>query len=147
MYYLAYGSNMLKAQMKNRCPHVKAVGIGMLKDYMLVFRTHATIEKSKGSKVPFVIWDISESDEHRLDRYEGFPKYYIKENFDVTMTNLEGKKPKKITAMAYVMVKGQEKAAPSMSYYGIISEGYRDFGFDEMSLLEAMADCLIRRKS
>ena len=145
MYYLAYGSNLSKTQMSQRCPDAEAVGKGMLKNYALVFRTHATIEKSKGSKVPVVIWKISERDEHNLDRYEGFPKYYVKKNLDVTMTNFEGKKPKKITAMAYVMTKGPEKAAPSMSYYGIISEGYRDFEFDEMPLLEAMADCLQRR--
>ncbi len=142
MYYLAYGSNLSVKQMAARCPEAKIIGKAMLKDYRLVFRTHANVEKCKGSKVPVIIWDISETDEKSLDRYEGYPRYYTKKFVEVRMTNLEGKKPKKISAMVYVMNNKQKKAPPSWDYYGIIAEGYHNFGFDDTFLLEALAEVI-----
>lgn len=142
MYYLAYGSNLSKTQMARRCPDAKIAGKAMLKDYRLVFRTHATVEKHKGAKTPVLVWDISEKDEKRLDRYEGFPNYYIKQEMEVRMTSLDGRKPKKIKAMIYIMVKGPEKAAPTWDYYNTIAEGYSDFNFDISYLLEAVADAV-----
>ena len=142
MYYLAYGSNLSVAQMAHRCPDAKVVGKAMLKGYRLVFRTYATIEKHKGSKTPVLVWDISEQDEKRLDRYEGYPQSYIKEELEVRMTDLDGKKPMKIKARAYVMTKGRVKATPSWDYYNIIAEGYHKFGFDFAPLLEALSEAV-----
>ena len=142
MYYLAYGSNLSVAQMAKRCPDAKVAGKALLKDYHLVFRTHATIEKHKGSRTPMLVWEISEKDEKKLDKYEGFPKYYFKKNFEVRMTDLDGKKAKNITAMAYVMTKGPEKMHPSWDYYSTIAEGYNRFNFDIEYLLEALADVI-----
>ena len=140
MYYLAYGSNLSVKQMSVRCPHAKIIGKAVLKDYRLVFRTHANIEKHKGSKVPVIVWDISEKDEKRLDRYEGYPKSYDKKTVEVRMTTLENKKPKKIQAMIYVMTKGKEKSPPTWDYFNTIAEGYFNFGFNDSLLLEALAE-------
>ena len=142
MLYAAYGSNLSIKQMTKRCPDAKIVGKGIIKDYILVFRTQATIEKHKGAKVPVLVWDISKKDECSLDRYEGFPTYYTKELIDVRMTNLDGKKPKKIQSIAYIMNEGPKKASPTWSYYDAIAEGYYTFGFDINGLLEAVADAV-----
>lgn len=142
MYYLAYGSNLSEKQMAKRCPDAKIVGKTMLKDYQLVFRTHANVEKHKGAKVPALIWDISEKDEKRLDRYEGYPKYYIKKSADVRMTDLNGKKTKKISAMLYVMNGKPDKARPTWDYYNTIAEGYHRFGFDGIFLLQALEEVI-----
>lgn len=117
MYYLAYGSNLSRNQMAIRCPDAKVVGKAMLENYKLVFRTHANVERHSGSKVPVIVWDISDADEHSLDRYEGYPRYYIKKYMKVKMTDLEGKKPKKISAMIYIMTNGREKFAPHVELF------------------------------
>lgn len=142
MYYIAYGSNLSEKQMAKRCPDAELVGKGLLKGYKLVFRTHANIEKRKGSSVPVLVWDISEKDEQKLDQYEGFPTYYIKENLELRMTDMDGKKPKKITAMVYIMTKKCARNVPSLEYFGIISEAYKKYGFDEEILLDAMAEVI-----
>ena len=52
-------------------------------DYELLFKgsktgSYLTIEKKEGSTVPVVIWEVTESDEKSLDRYEGYPIFYYK---------------------------------------------------------------------
>ena len=130
-YYIAYGSNLSTDQMHYRCPDAKIAGQAVLKDWKLVFRTHATIEPCPGSEVPVLVWAISDADEKRLDRYEGFPKYYIKQNLDIAMAGLNGKGAKKIKAMVYIMTEGKPIETPYPDYLYTIIGGYRKFGFDE----------------
>lgn len=130
MIYIAYGSNMNTLQMRFRCPKAKVLGTAMLKDYKLVFRGNArgcgvaNIERKKGSNVPVVLWHITRDCENALDIYEGFPHLYIKKFIDV---EFEGKK---IKAMAYVMTKGHVLCEPNPSYFYIIYQAYKRFGFD-----------------
>ena len=54
--YIAYGSNLNRAQMALRCPDAKVVGTGEIKDYELLFRGNrngavATVEPKKGRLV------------------------------------------------------------------------------------------------
>ncbi len=84
MLYVAYGSNMNLEQMAFRCPDSKVVGNGKLYGWDLVFNIHADIVKANKSKsVPVVVWEIADKDWITLDRYEGFPSYYVKEVVDV----------------------------------------------------------------
>ena len=89
-YYIAYGSNLSIEQMKVRTPDAVIVGTGLLKDWRLLFRQFATIKKCKGYSVPVLIWKISPQDEKNLDRYEGYPKFYIKRNLKIDVTCLDG---------------------------------------------------------
>ncbi len=140
-YYIAYGSNLSVEQMAHRCPDAKVAGMAAIKDWKLVFRTHATIEPAKGRVVPVLIWEISEKDERNLDCYEGYPSYYRKEDLTVTMTDLEGRNPQEVTAMAYLMNDGRPIRRPWQSYYDVLAEGYHRFGFNpyqlELALKEA----------
>jgi gamma-glutamylcyclotransferase (GGCT)/AIG2-like uncharacterized protein YtfP len=127
--YLAYGSNLNLEQMAHRCPTAKVVGKAEINNMQLLFRgphdgAVATIEPRKGSAVPVLIWEITPEDEEALDRYEGFPFLYRKENFKVS---LDGKK---VSAMAYVMNEGRPLGTPRCHYYSIILEGYKVAGFD-----------------
>ncbi len=81
--YIAYGSNINLEQMAFRCPNSKVVGTRMNPDYELEFRGVATIVPKKGAAVPVLLWEIDQRDELRLDRYEGFPRMYRKELFEV----------------------------------------------------------------
>lgn len=77
-YYIAYGSNLSVEQMKHRTPEAKIIGVGILEGWQLLFRYHATVERNPKKNTPVLVWEISEQDEKNLDRYEGFPQYYIK---------------------------------------------------------------------
>lgn len=140
-YYIAYGSNLSVEQMAHRCPDAKVAGMAAIKDWKLVFRTHATIEPAKGRVVPVLIWEISEKDERNLDLYEGYPSYYYKQDMTVTMTDLDGKNPQEIVAMVYIMSDGRPLQEPWKGYLDTLAEGYRRFRFNpyqlELALKEA----------
>ena len=80
MKYIAYGSNMVAEQMAFRCPNARLIGMGWLPNHRLEFYLHATVERSRarGAQVPVAVWEIDETDERSLDRYEGYPSYYTK---------------------------------------------------------------------
>ena len=83
--YVAYGSNLNKEQMRHRCPDAKPVYTGYLENWELIYRgsktgAYATIRRKKGYRVPVAVWNISETDERNLDIYEGYPRFYYKQN-------------------------------------------------------------------
>ncbi|MBR6029234.1 MAG: gamma-glutamylcyclotransferase [Clostridia bacterium] len=128
-YYLAYGSNLNRKQMKSRCPDAVPVGSCVVNDYELVFRGVATIEPKPGASVQCGVWKISKADEVSLDRYEGYPRLYVKQDFRVTVNG------KTVRAMAYVMTDGIRRLSPpSTGYLLTIAEGYDDFGLDDKPL-------------
>ena len=100
-YYLAYGSNLNVAQMRWRCPDARALGTATIEDYRLLFKgsktgSYLTIEAQEGAQVPVAVWEVSEEDEKRLDRYEGFPTFYYKKELELTFTGIKtGKKRKR----------------------------------------------------
>ena len=138
--YLAYGSNLSVEQMERRCPDAKPIGKAILPEWKLVFKIHATIEPCKGSKVPVLVWKISDRDEQNLDRYEGYPSYYIKQDVELMMTDLRGRNPRPVTAMVYIMADGHRVRMPMKGYVDILVEGYERFGFDEDILREALRE-------
>ena len=140
-YYIAYGSNLNKEQMMTRCPHARVVGTAEIKDYRLLFKgshsgAYLTIEKTKGYSVPVGIWEVDESDERNLDRYEGFPVFYYKENMKLPVTDENGNTEEK-DCFVYIMHEDRKLGLPSPYYEAICARGYEAFGFDLESLLEA----------
>ena len=76
MLYFAYGSNLHHFQMKRRCKDSKFLKKINLKNFKLTFRSKyraADIEPKKNSLVPGGLFDISKSDEKKLDIYEDYP--------------------------------------------------------------------------
>lgn len=142
-YYLAYGSNLNKAQMAFRCPDAVPVGKCFLNNFELVFRRGVlTIEPSPGARVPVGIWKISDADEKSLDRYEGFPRLYRKEFFPVILNGYRDDGEKAVEekvgeCMAYIMNPGHVIEQPSLAYMRTVQQGYKDFGFDASPLLKA----------
>ena len=81
MLYFAYGSNLHHIQMKRRCKDSIFLKKIDLKDFRLTFRSKyraADIEPKKNSIVPGGLFEISKSDEKKLDVYEDFPILYKK---------------------------------------------------------------------
>jgi hypothetical protein len=136
MKYIAYGSNMSVEQMETRCPDARLIGTGHIEGARLEFYVHATVERSqiKGgrssapirstapARVPVAVWEISKRDEQRLDRYEGVPVYYVKEEWPVTMAD-----GTVITGMIYRML-AKRPGAPTADYYNGIRAAYEDLG-------------------
>ena len=130
--YLAYGSNINLEQMARRCPNSKVIGTAMIPDYELEFRGVATIVPKKGAQVPVLMWEIDQQDEINLNHYEGFPRHYRKEIFEMEVNG------KMREGMAYLMnYKGI--APPTAQYYNGIKKGYEDNGMDMKYLHDALA--------
>ena len=131
-YYLAYGSNLNIEQMARRCPDARPVGRTEIRDYELAFRRgYLTIEPKEGASVPVGIWEISDDDEKKLDRYEGYPKFYRKEYFDVPYYD------RTTSCLAYVMQDGHPLQVPSDYYFYTVMRWYRDFGLGTHPLISA----------
>lgn len=127
--YVAYGSNINLDQMAFRCPNSEVVGTAMLQGYELQFKRVATIEKSSDAQTPVLIWKLPKEDENILDRYEGFPSLYRKEQVSLEVDGQEQK------AMVYIMNGNRPLVEPSMGYYECIHQGYIENGMD-LSYLE-----------
>ena len=131
MYYFAYGSNLSKKQMREWCPESKPRLIAILPNYKLVFTDWsrqwrggvATIKRFGGEKVLGAIYEITESDLRRLDKYEGYPQSYGRINVIVFDDNNQP-----IKAMTYAKAGQLKEAPPSKEYLTIIQQGYRDWG-------------------
>ena len=80
----------------------------------------ADIEPKKNSIVPGGLFEISKSDEKKLDLYEDFPILYKKFYFEYY-----GKK-----VMTYTMVKKTPFRYPTERYLNVVKRGYRDCGLD-----------------
>ncbi len=137
--YVAYGSNLNIRQMKYRCPTAKLYGTGVIDNYELQFKgqphgAFATIAPKDGSSVPIAVWEIQARDEMSLDRYEGYPSHYFKQNVPV---HLDGEE---VNAMVYIMNLKMGFGLPSPHYYQTVYEGYNDCGLNTDVLNKALAD-------
>ena len=137
--YVAYGRNLNILQMKQRCPTAKLCGTGTVENYQLQFKgrpqsAFATISPKEGSSVPVAVWELQPRDERALDRYEGYPSHYFKQ--DIPM-QLDGKE---VVGMAYIMDLEMDHGLPSLAYYQTVQEGYEDCGLDVSVLERAVLD-------
>jgi gamma-glutamylcyclotransferase (GGCT)/AIG2-like uncharacterized protein YtfP len=133
MLYFAYGSNLNHFQMKRRCKDSIFLKKINLKHFRLTFRSKyraADIEQKKNSFVPGGLFEISKSDEKKLDVYEDFPNLYRKHYF-----YYYGKK-----IMTYIMVKKSPFKFPTERYLNIVKKGYQDCKLDNKVLLKALKD-------
>lgn len=131
IYYFAYGSNLNKKQMLERCPDSQPKFTATLPNYKLVFVGWsrkwrggvASIRPFRGERVPGAIYEVSESDLRRLDRYEGYPADY--DRIKVTVFDEDGNA---VEAVTYIKPKPAEETAPSKEYLALVRQGYRDWG-------------------
>ena len=131
MLYFAYGSNLHHFQMKRRCKDSVFIKKINLNDFRLTFRSKyraADIEPSKNSFVPGGLFEISKSDEKKLDVYEDFPNLYKKFYFYHC-----GKK-----VMTYAMVKKTPFRFPTERYLNVVKRGYLDCELDQKFLKKAL---------
>ena len=141
MKYIAYGSNMSQEQMAFRCPNARLIGTGYLPNHQLEFYLHATVERKREASpgVPVAVWEIDAEDEKRLDRYEGFPTYYIKHQATVHMDD-----GSRIKGMLYLMNTFHGNL-PAQSYYNGIRDAYEALGLGS-EINRVLMRALVRAK-
>ena len=131
MLYFAYGSNLHHSQMKRRCKDSIFLKKINLKDFRLTFRNmYADIEFKKNLNVAGALFEISRSDEKKLDMYEDYPIVYKKYFF-----TYYGKK-----VMTYTMTQKTKFTFPSERYLKIIKKGYTDCDLDNKYLNKALKE-------
>ena len=142
-YYIAYGSNLNVQQMQMRCPHAKVVGTATLEGWELLFKgsktgSYLTIEECEDGTVPVAVWEVAESDEAALDRYEGFPVFYYKKELHLRCKSIRSGRTKAVTAFVYIMDETKALGRPTDYYLRVCWEGYEQFGFDPAILMQAV---------
>ena len=131
MLYFAYGSNLNHFQMKRRCKDSVFLKKINLNNFRLTFRSKyraADIEPKKNFKVVGGLFEISKSDEKKLDIYEDFPILYKKYYFYHYS--------KKV--MTYTMAKKTPFTYPTERYLNIVIKGYKDCKLDKNYLIKAL---------
>ena len=142
-YYLAYGSNLNMYQMLVRCPGARRRGWGKIPDYELLYKgsktgSYLTIEPREGAYVPVGVFTVTPEDEKKLDRYEGFPRFYYKKEMKIRVWDQVLEKHRMVDAFVYIMHEDRPFGVPSDYYVDVCREGYAAFGFDQGKLTEAL---------
>lgn len=122
----AYGSNMDLAQMSERCPEARFLGRALLWGWRFRITRHgyATVVPEPGSVVHGVLWELTLTDEARLDAYEGIAEgLYSKLN--LATEKVAGRM---ITAMVYTM-NDEEPGEPMPGYLEDVIAAAKGHGF------------------
>ncbi len=129
MLYAGYGSNLNRAQMKERCPRAEPLTANFLNNWELCFKGVADISPVEGASVNVGVYIITKECEDSLDFYEDYPRLYRKE-----FIYLDGYNEPILT---YVMNLGYGFGPPSTFYFKAIEEGYKNWNMEIKDLLKA----------
>ncbi|KAK0260276.1 hypothetical protein LTR91_012122 [Friedmanniomyces endolithicus] len=159
--YFAYGSNLWKHQMAQRCPTSAYSGIARLKSYRWIIyeRGYANIietnhKQSESSAYADEVWglvfSLQPSDVRKLDINEGVPFAYEKENLTVDFWQAhDGKppnpdeKPKQVEMLVYINRRMTTPSKPKKEYIYRMNQGIKDALKEGMPL--AYVDAVMRK--
>lgn len=130
--YFAYGSNLHRGQMQERCPGSVALRPFVLEGWRLVFRVWADVVPSPGDHVVGALYLVTEADVQALDRYEVVPDEY----FQHVERDAEGRE-----AFFFYRMQQAPFHPPEDWYLEVIRQGLRDWGHGEESLHRALLHC------
>lgn len=124
MIYFAYGSNMDLDQMRSRCPGTKVIGVGQLPHYKIAFTRWSRSWKSgtadilpeRGEIVYGALYDLSQDDLKKMDKFADYPNSYIRQD---VVVSCEGEQ---LPALTYV-ARRSGVFFPSQSYIGKMVRG------------------------
>jgi gamma-glutamylcyclotransferase (GGCT)/AIG2-like uncharacterized protein YtfP len=130
MYYFAYGSNLSRKQMLERCPGSKPKFKAVLPNYKLIFSGWsrkwrggtASIMRVAREKVVGGVYEITERDLKLLDRHENYPAQ--KDRLNV-MVFTDDNEP--VEAVTYIKREREEETQPSRDYLAIMQKGFKDW--------------------
>lgn len=130
--YFAYGSNMDRAAMAQRCPASKVVGPGRLvRHRFLISRDgYASVARDPGGTVWGLLWELALADVAALDRYESLATgLYTK----VIQPILVAQGPRR--AMVYIG-RGQKPGSPRSGYMEGVVKAAEEAGLPQDHIQE-----------
>jgi len=130
--YFAYGMNTNLDSMTQRCPEAEGLGPAELVDYELEFAHHCNVKYKAGTRVPGLLWSITERDLDSLDITEGYPYYYTRLGAVVEHAG-ETK-----LAIVYTMTGATEPASPTEHYWNLVQTGYQENQISQRELIRAL---------
>jgi len=150
LLYFAYGSNMSRRQMRERCPDHECLGKAVLKDHALCFPRHSTIRncgvagltETPGGEVWGVVYRLHDEDLSALDRREGYDpaqpsdvNRYNRQTIPVVMDE------RKVMCFVYFARHEPGQHVPSEDYLGTMIEGAEENGLpaDYVAALKRIA--------
>lgn len=139
MLYFAYGSNLDRKQMRERCPGARYAFRGRLLNFTLSFRGYserwhgsvATVLPWAGAWVDGVLYNIDARDLDRLDRFEGYPHVYDRRR-KIILTACA----RRVFAHVYLQLPSRFNS-PGPEYLGVIERAYKRYNFDTRPLTVA----------
>ena len=136
--YFAYGSNLDLSQMKIRCPESRLISKGSLSGHSLTFNRFssgwrggvADVIQDQDSKVWGLVFEISDSDLERLDRYEGCYKDQasLYERWKAVIDTPDGQV---CDVWVYTVVEKQKFVQPTAEYLQIIRDAAARWNFPQ----------------
>ena len=137
--YFAHGANLDLPQMKRRCPSSKLISKGSLSGYRLTFNRFssgwgggvADVIREPDSKVWGLVFEISDSDLERLDRYEGCYKEQtsLYERWKAVIDTPDGQV---CDVWVYTVVEKQNFVQPTLEYLQIIKDAAIKWNFPKV---------------
>ena len=137
--YFAYGSNLDLSQMKRRCPESRLISKGSLSGHSLTFNRFssgwgggvADVIQDQDSKVWGLVFEISDSDLERLDRYEGYHKDQTSmyERWKAVIDTPNGQIS---DVWVYTVVEKQKFVQPTLEYLQIIKDAAIRWNFPQV---------------
>jgi gamma-glutamylcyclotransferase (GGCT)/AIG2-like uncharacterized protein YtfP len=122
MIYFAYGANLNLDGMNNRCPGNMPLCKAVLKNYRFMFKSVADIEEAVNHSVHGALYEITKEHLRSLDRFEGYPRLYIRKTVPVIT-----KDGREIQAVVYQMTDRNHYSSPCLGYLNIILSGCRQW--------------------
>ena len=126
--YFAYGSNMDRNQMVERCPNATLMGLGYLAGYSFGVdkKGYATVDKKAGKTVEGAVWHLTKEDEESLDVREGVRSdCYRKEYINVEYNNHE------IPMLIYISNRERANTSSNKEYMRKIINATRDLSLSD----------------
>ena len=138
MLYFAYGSNLDRQQMRERCPGSVDVCTAKLKGYRLDFTRNSTkwgggvadVVEVPNEEVWGVVYEVTGDDVNRLDCSEGYRPGRTKNSYtrgEITVDR-DGDPQQPIQVAVYFAVLEPGEHPPSKHYLGAIIGGARQWG-------------------
>ncbi len=140
MLYFAYGSNTDPRRMQDRCPGAVQVSSAWLGQVRLTYGGPskswkggvATVVASpiRGARIPGVLWEVTEKHQKALDRVEGHPNFYVRQEVKVEVEGEDGP----VQAFTYVLRGNVSWYPPTVEYLAALKAGYAANGWNTTSL-------------
>jgi hypothetical protein len=135
----AYGSNMLTARLRERCPSAKPIGVAELRGYELRWHKRSIDGSGKcdvvqqgGVSVLGVLYEVLDTEKRALDKAEGLGQGYAET--EVKVRSADGER----TAVAYVATDLDATLKPFSWYHAFVLGGAREHGL-EATYIDALA--------